>query len=132
MFSLIDTFKFSVLTIVFMFLFACSPTKPKNEIAEFYNYPNPFNSRKNEVTTYKAVIGNGTISEAKVEVYGEDGDFLSDIVLVLSADKKSAEAKWSGLDKNGKYLPASVYISKIILKDEEGRTFISKFVTSIQ
>lgn len=131
MYPHIYNFRFVSLIVIFTFLVSCSPTKPKNDIISFHNYPNPFDS-KTENTTYKVTIEKGTINEANVEVYDDSGDLLASLQLMVDSDKKNAWSKWQGLDKNGKYLPSSIYTSKVILKNDEGATFISQFKTFVK
>ena len=51
--------------------------------------------------------------------------------MTISADKKETTAIWSAIDKNGNYLPPSIYTSKVILKDNQDSTFVSEFKTSV-
>ncbi len=50
---------------------------------------------------------------------------------MIITNKTAAYCIWSGLDKNGRYLPSAVYSAKLILKDNQDSTFISEFKTSI-
>ncbi len=122
--------------IIFFFLaffyISCSPDKPSSGIEYFYNYPNPFKSRESG-TTYKVSLKSGEIISAKVDIYSTTGDLLDSKDLTNdNSTKKIAACLWSGLDKNGKYLPAGVYIAKITVKDNQDSTFIEEFKTSIR
>ena len=96
-----------ILLLAFLYI-SCSPNKPSSSISEFYNYPNPFSPSK-ENTTYKVSINSGEIISAKVEIYSQNGDLMDSKDLTIDASKKTATCIWSGLDKNGKYLPSAVY-----------------------
>lgn len=101
-------------------------------IEDFYNYPNPFNSKETS-TTYKVSIKSGKIINAKLEIYSTSGDLLDNKDLTINnSDKKIATCQWAGLDKNGKYLPAGVYTAKITIKDNQDSTFIEEFKTFIK
>lgn len=122
--------------IIFFFLaffyVSCSSNKPSSGIEDFYNYPNPFKPRES-YTTYKVSIKSGEITSAKVDIYSKAGDLLDSKDLDINAsDKKIANCLWAGLDKNGNYLPAGVYIAKITVKDNQDSTFIGEFNTLIR
>ncbi|MCZ9887395.1 hypothetical protein [Brachyspira hyodysenteriae] len=119
-----------ILLLAFLYI-SCSPNKPSSNISEFYNYPNPFSPSK-ENTTYKVSIASGEIISAKVEIYSQNGDLMDSKDLTIDASKKTATCIWSGLDKNGKYLPSAVYNAKVIVKDNQDSTFIAEFKTSIR
>lgn len=118
-----------ILLLAFLYI-SCSPNKPSSNISEFYNFPNPFSPSK-ENTTYKVSIASGEIISAKVEIYSQNGD-LMDTKTLTNRDKTTAACIWSGLDKNGKYLPSGVYDAKAIVKDDQDSTFIAEFKTSIR
>ncbi|MCZ9839656.1 hypothetical protein OFR29_11840 [Brachyspira hyodysenteriae] len=118
-----------ILLLAFLYI-SCSPNKPSSNISEFYNFPNPFSPSK-ENTTYKVSIASGEIISAKVEIYSQNGD-LMDTKTLTNRDKTTAACIWSGLDKNGKYLPSAVYNAKVIVKDNQDSTFIAEFKTSIR
>ena len=110
---------------------SCS-LSPNSGIEDFYNYSNPFNSKETN-TTYRVSIKSGEIISAKLEIYSTSGDLLDSKDLNIgNSDKRIATCQWSGLDKNGKYLPAGVYIAKITVKDSEDSTFIEEFKTFIK
>ncbi|WP_295162879.1 hypothetical protein [uncultured Brachyspira sp.] len=117
-----------MLLLAFLYI-SCSPNKPSSIISEFYNYPNPFNSNKTN-TQYKASISRGEIISAKLEIYSQNGDLIYSKDMIIT-NKTAAYCIWSGLDKNGRYLPSAVYSAKLILKDNQDSTFISEFKTSI-
>lgn len=119
-----------ILLLAFLYI-SCSPNKPSSSISEFYNYPNPFSPSK-ENTTYKVSINSGEIISAKVEIYSQNGDLMDSKDLTIDASKKTATCIWSGLDKNGKYLPSAVYDAKVTVKDNQDSTFVSEFKTSIR
>ena len=125
--------KISVIIIIILaFLYiSCSPNKPSSSISEFYNYPNPF-SPSRENTTYKVSINSGEIISAKLDIYSQSGDLVDSKDLTIDSSKKSAVGIWSGLDKNGKYLPSGIYDAKATIKDNQDSTFISEFKTSIR
>lgn len=118
-----------ILLLAFLYI-SCSPNKPSSSISEFYNYPNPFSPSK-EYTTYKVSINSGEIISAKVEIYSQSGDLIDSKILTNNG-KTIAACIWSGLDKNGKYLPSGVYDAKAIIKDNQDSTFIAEFKTSIR
>lgn len=124
--------KAKLILIILAFLYiSCSPNKPSSAISEFYNYPNPFTPSE-EYTTYKVSIKSGEIISAKLEVYSQSGDLVDSKDLVIESSKQSATCIWSGMDKNGKYLPSGVYDAKAIVKDNQDSTFVSEFKTSIR
>jgi len=116
--------------LAFLFI-SCSTNEPSSGIAEFYNYPNPFKPSETD-TTYKVSINSGEIINAKIEIYSQSGYLIENKDFAIEADKKTATLIWSGLDKNGKYLPASVYIAKATVKDNQDSTFIKEFRTSLR
>lgn len=123
-------------SIIFFFLaffyISCSPGKPSSGIEDFYNYPNPFKPSES-YTTYKVSIKSGEIINAKVDIYSKAGDLLDSKDLTNNnSDKKIAACLWSGLDKNGRYLPSGIYTAKITVKDNQDSTFIEEFQTSIR
>ena len=69
---------------------------------------------------------------AKLEIYSTSGDLLDSKDLTVNTDKRIATCQWVGLDKNGKYLPAGVYMAKITIKDNQDSTFIEEFKTFIK
>ena len=110
---------------------SCS-LSPNSGIEDFYNYSNPFNSKETN-TTYRVSIKSGEIISAKLEIYSTSGDLLDSKDLNIgNSDKRIATCQWSGLDKNGKYLPAGVYTAKITIKDNQDSTFIEEFRTYIK
>ena len=119
-----------ILLLAFLYI-SCSPNKPSPSISEFYNYPNPLSPSK-ENTTYKVSINSGEIISAKVEIYSQNGDLMDSKDLIIDTSKKTAACIWSGLDKNGKYLPSAVYDAKVIVKDNQDSTFTAEFKTSIR
>ena len=125
--------KISVIIIIIVaFLYiSCSPNKHSSSISEFYNYPNPF-SPSRENTTYKISINSGEIISAKLDIYSQSGDLVDSKDLTIDSSKKSAVGIWSGLDKNGKYLPSGIYDAKATIKDNQDSTFRSEFKTSIR
>ena len=124
--------KAKLILIILAFLYiSCSPNKPSSTISEFYNYPNPFTPSE-EYTTYKVSIKSGEIISAKLEIYSQSGDLVDSKDLIIENSKQSAACIWSGMDKNGKYLPSGVYDAKAIVKDNQDSTFVSEFKTSIR
>ena len=122
---------FFFLAFFIIYIDSCS-LSPNSGIEDFYNFPNPFNS-KESYTTYRVSIKSGEIINAKLEIYSASGDLLESKDLTIdTADKKIATCIWVGLDKNGKYLPAGVYIAKITVKDSRDSTFIEEFRTYIK
>ncbi len=121
---------FFFLAFFIIYIASCS-LRPSSGIEDFYNYPNPFNSKETS-TTYKVSIKSEEIISAKLEIYSTSGDLLDSKDLTINTDKRIATCKWAGLDKNGKYLPAGVYIAKITVKDSEDSTFIEEFKTFIK
>ncbi len=122
---------FFFLAFFIIYIASCS-LSPNSGIEDFYNFPNPFNS-KESYTTYRVSIKSGEIINAKLEIYSTSGDLLdSKDLTVDTADKKIATCIWAGLDKNGKYFPAGVYIAKITVKDNEDFAFIEEFRTYIK
>lgn len=121
---------FFFLAFFIVYIDSCS-LSPNSGIEDFYNYPNPFNSKETS-TTYKVSIKNGEIINAKLEIYSTSGDLLDSKDLTINTDKRIATYQWAGLDKNGKYLPAGVYTAKITIKDSEDSIFIEEFKTFIK
>lgn len=121
---------FFFLAFFIVYIDSCS-LSPNSGIEDFYNYPNPFNSKETN-TTYKVSIKSGKIISAKLEIYSTSGDLLDSKDLTINTDKRIATCQWAGLDKNGKYLLAGVYIAKITVKDSEDSTFIEEFKTFIK
>lgn len=122
---------FFFLAFFIIYIASCS-LSPNSGIEDFYNFPNPFNS-KESYTTYRVSIKSGEIINAKLEIYSTSGDLLESKDLTIdTADKKIATCIWAGLDKNGKYFPAGVYIAKITVKDNLDSTFIEEFRTYIK
>ena len=121
---------FFFLAFFIVYIDSCS-LSPNSGIEDFYNYPNPFNSKETN-TTYKVSIKSGKIINAKLEIYSTSGDLLDSKDLTINTDKRIATCQWAGLDKNGKYLLAGVYIAKITVKDSEDSTFIEEFKTFIK
>lgn len=121
---------FFFLAFFIVYIDSCS-LSPNSGIEDFYNYPNPFNSKETN-TTYKVSIKSGKIINTKLEIYSTSGDLLDSKDLTINTNKRIATCQWAGLDKNGKYLPAGVYIAKITVKDSEDSTFIEEFKTFIK
>ena len=122
---------FFFLAFFIIYIVSCS-LSPNSGIEDFYNFPNPFNSKETN-TTYRVSIKSGEIINAKLEIYSTSGDLLeSKDLMIDTADKKNATCIWAGLDKNGKYFPAGVYIAKITVKDNRDSTFIEEFRTYIK
>ena len=121
---------FFFLAFFIVYIDSCS-LSPNSVIEDFYNYPNPFNLKETS-TTYKVSIKSGEIISAKLEIYSTSGDLLDSKDLTINTDKRIATCQCAGLDKNGKYLPAGVYIAKITVKDSEDSTFIEEFKTFIK
>ena len=122
---------FFFLAFFIIYTASCS-LSPNSGIEDFYNFPNPFNSKETN-TTYRVSIKSGDIINAKLEIYSTSGDLLESKDLTIdTADKKIATCIWAGLDKNGKYFPAGVYIAKITVKDNLDSTFIEEFRTYIK
>lgn len=122
---------FFFLAFFIIYIASCS-LSPNSGIEDFYNFPNPFNSKETN-TTYRVSIKSGEIINAKLEIYSTSGDLLESKDLTIdTADKKIATCIWAGLDKNGKYFPAGVYIAKITVKDYQDSTFIEEFRTYIK
>ena len=120
---------FLIISLAILYI-SCSANKPSSNIKEFFNYPNPFNPKETYIT-FKVSIGSGEIIEAKLYIYSQEGNLVDEKTMTISADKKEATAIWSAIDKNGNYLPASIYTSKVILKDNQDSTFVSEFKTSV-
>ena len=122
---------FFFLAFFIVYIASCS-LSPNSGIEDFYNFPNPFNSKETN-TTYRVSIKSGEIINAKLEIYSTSGDLLdSKDLTVNTTDKKMATCEWAGLDKNGKYLPAGIYIAKITVKDDKDATFIEEFRSYIK
>lgn len=121
---------FFFLAFFIVYIDSCS-LSPNSGIEDFYNYPNPFNSKETN-TTYKVSIKSGEIISAKLEIYSTSGDLLDSKDLTINTDKRIATCQWAGLDKNGKYLPAGVYMAKITIKDNQDSIFIEEFKTFIK
>ena len=121
---------FFLLAFFIVYIDSCS-LSPNSGIEAFYNYSNPFNSKETN-TTYRVSIKSGEIINAKLEIYSTSGDLLDSKDLTVSTEKKIATCKWEGVDKNGKYLPAGVYIAKITVKDNQDAAFIEEFRTYIR
>ena len=110
---------------------SCS-LSPNSGIEDFYNYSNPFNPKETN-TTYRVSIKSGEIINAKMEIYSTSGNLLDNIDLNIdTSDKRIATCKWAGVDKNGKYWPAGVYIAKITVKDNQDSIFTEEFKTYIK
>lgn len=108
--------------IVYVFLcLSCSNLSPDNIIEAFINYPNPF-SYKSDGTTYNVKLkNNNEIDEAYVDIFYKDGIFACRLYLQIDENNKNeASTKWQGIDENGNYLPKSVYLSKLTVKDING------------
>lgn len=122
---------FFFLAFFIIYIASCS-LSPNSRIEDFYNFPNPFNSKETN-TTYRVSIKSGEIINAKLEIYSTSGDLLESKDLTIdTADKKIATFIWAGLDKNGKYFPAGIYIAKVTVKDNRDSTFIEEFRTYIK
>ena len=122
--------KVFLITSLAILYISCSANKPSSNIKEFFNYPNPFNP-KETYTTFKVSIDTGEIIEAKLYIYFQEGSLVDEKTMTISTNKKEATAIWSAIDKNGNYLLASIYTSKVILKDNQDSTFVSEFKTSV-
>lgn len=120
---------FILLLLAFLYI-SCSPNKPSSNISEFYNYPNPFSPSNGETTKYIVSINSGTITSAKLQIYSQSGDLIDEKNLTIN--NNTADCIWSGLDKNGKYLPSGIYDAKVTVKDNQDSTFVSEFKTSIR
>lgn len=122
---------FILFLLAFLYI-SCSPNKPSSNISEFYNYPNPFTPSE-EYTTYKVSISSGKIIDAKLEIYSQNGDLMDTKTLTNNLpDGTTAACIWSGLDKNGRYLPSGIYDAKVTVKDNQDSTFVAEFKTSIR
>ncbi len=122
--------KLFLITSLAILYISCSANKPSSNIKEFFNYPNPFNPKETH-TTFKVSIDTGETIEANLYIYSQEGSLVDEKTMTISADKKEASAIWSAIDKNGNYLPPSIYTSKVILKDNQDSTFVSEFKTSV-
>lgn len=121
---------FFFLAFFIIYIASCS-LSPNSGIEDFYNFPNPFNSKETN-TTYRVSIKSGEIINAKLAIYSTSGDLLESKDLTIdTADKKIATCIWAGVDKNGKYFPAGIYIAKITVKDNLDSNFIEEFRTYI-
>ncbi|WP_295298049.1 hypothetical protein [uncultured Brachyspira sp.] len=121
---------FLIISLAILYI-SCSTNKPSSNIKEFFNYPNPFNSKEEAYTTFKVSIDTGEIIETNLYIYSQEGNLVDEKTMTISTDKKEATAIWSAIDKNGNYLPPSIYTSKVILKDNQDSTFVSEFKTSV-
>ena len=101
---------FILLLLAFLYI-SCSPNKPSSNISEFYNAPNPFSPSSGDTTRYTVSIKSGTIISAKLQIYSQSGDLIEEKNLTIN--NNTADCIWSGLDKNGKYLPSGIYDAKV-------------------
>lgn len=123
--------KMSILFVLAIFYLSCSSNRPNSLIESFYNYPNPFNNRTTS-TTFIVLLKEGEIISATLDIYSQSGDLVdSKSLIITDSNKREATCVWSGLDKNGKYLPPSLYTSKLTLKDNKDATYIEEFKTLI-
>ena len=120
---------FILLLLAFLYI-SCSPNKPSSNISEFYNAPNPFSPSSGDTTRYTVSIKIGTIISAKLQIYSQSGDLIEEKNLTIN--NNTADCIWSGLDKNGKYLPSGIYDAKVTVKDNQDSTFVAEFQTSIR
>ena len=120
---------FILLLLAFLYI-SCSPNKPSSNISEFYNAPNPFSPSSGDTTRYTVSIKSGTIISAKLQIYSQSGDLIEEKNLTIN--NNTADCIWSGLDKNGKYLPSGIYDAKVAVKDNQDSTFVAEFQTSIR
>ena len=120
---------FILLLLAFLYI-SCSPNKPSSNISEFYNAPNPFSPSSGDTTRYTVSIKSGTIISAKLQIYSQSGDLIEEKNLTIN--NNTADCIWSGLDKNGKYLPSGIYDAKVTVKDNQDSTFVAEFQTSIR
>ena len=67
---------------------SCS-LSPNSGIEDFYNFPNPFNSKETN-TTYRVSIKSGEIINAKLEIYSTSGDLLDIKDLTVNTNDKKA------------------------------------------
>ncbi len=120
--------RYSLFALILCFGFAftlCSCSDSSDFIDEFINYPNPFEA-SSEYTTFKVKINSSAnIKKATVNVYSANGDLLVNLNMDVAA--KEADIEWHGVDKNGKYLPSTVYYAEVSVENEEGN--ISKAST---
>ena len=119
-----------ILFLLALLYISCSPNKPSSNISEFYNYPNPFTPSNGETTKYVVSIKSGTITSAKLQIYSQSGDLIDEKTLTIN--NNTADCIWSGLDKNGKYLPSGIYDAKVTVKDDQDSTFVAEVKTSIR
>ena len=129
--NLLKIRKAKLILIILAFLYiSCSPNKPSSLLSEFYNYPNPFTPSNGETTKYVVYIKSGTITSAKLQIYSQSGDLIDEKTLTIN--NNTADCIWSGLDKNGKYLPSGIYDAKVTVKDDQDSTFVAEVKTSIR
>lgn len=125
--------KLSILLLFVVLLSCSSKFKPESKIDKFYNYPNPFNSKK-EHTTYKVVLRDVDVAEANVRIYSSDGTSIASFGLTVdeNGDKKIALATWVGTDENGNYLPAYVYDAIVKVTDINGNIYTTSTKTVLR
>jgi len=82
-----------------------------NTIKAAYNYPNPFNPRKN--TTKIAFYNPIANSSVKIKIFTLTGRLVRDLSLNTPQSKGSVEVEWDGKNGRGQVVRNGVYVAVI-------------------
>ena len=109
-----DTSHLSVFGVV---EFAASTSTASNQVLDAYNFPNPFNPDSGTTIRY---ILDGRAQEVKIKIYDIQGRLLKEIAGTTNADIN--DAAWDGRNNNGKKVGLEVFICKIEVSSDAGKT----------
>lgn len=127
-----NSMKRLLILFIFVNIIACSSLRPDSVVDSFINYPNPFDSRK-EFTTYQVRLKSTEVKKAEVNIFEEDGNLVSHLLLLINETNKSqAEVNWHGIDDDGKYLASGVYFARLNITDSNGFIEVKEIKTLLK
>lgn len=89
-------------------------------LAGVRNYPNPFNEETRITMTHVGDDGKFHVNMEVFDLMGRNVMTVSEDV--TSADGQIAPLRWDGCDRRGNPLPTGVYLYRLTLTDEQGKS----------